>query len=184
MVMALQHEWLPRTLHAERPNTRIDWTGRELELLRQPRQWPRHGGCVAPASAHSVSAARTRTSSSKKPRRPSSRTGPATISSTRWWSRAPTRPPCVRRPGTGPSGSTRGPPRRCETSPTPPPSAVHTSTPAPWSSRATPWMPPKPCGQSSPAPARRRGRSPSSSPPGRAAARDEQSTAAAERGVP
>ncbi|MFI6080216.1 type I polyketide synthase [Streptomyces sp. NPDC051217] len=41
MVMALQHEWLPRTLHAERPNTRIDWTGGELELLRQPRQWPR-----------------------------------------------------------------------------------------------------------------------------------------------
>ncbi|PCG87401.1 type-I PKS [Streptomyces sp. WZ.A104] len=41
MVMALQHEWLPRTLHAERPNTRIDWTGGELELLRQPRRWPR-----------------------------------------------------------------------------------------------------------------------------------------------
>ncbi|MFE9858105.1 type I polyketide synthase [Streptomyces sp. NPDC005780] len=41
MVMALQHEWLPRTLHAERPNTRIDWTGGELELLRQPRKWPR-----------------------------------------------------------------------------------------------------------------------------------------------
>ncbi|MFD7715248.1 type I polyketide synthase [Streptomyces sp. NPDC059814] len=41
MVMALQHEWLPRTLHAESPNTRIDWTGGELELLRQPRQWPR-----------------------------------------------------------------------------------------------------------------------------------------------
>ncbi|MEU9201097.1 type I polyketide synthase [Streptomyces sp. NPDC048332] len=41
MVMALQHEWLPRTLHAETPNTRIDWTGGELELLRQPRKWPR-----------------------------------------------------------------------------------------------------------------------------------------------
>ncbi|MGV9310737.1 type I polyketide synthase [Streptomyces sp. NPDC003691] len=41
MVLALQHEWLPRTLHAERPNTRIDWTGGELELLRQPRRWPR-----------------------------------------------------------------------------------------------------------------------------------------------
>ncbi|MCI3928183.1 type I polyketide synthase [Streptomyces sp. AN091965] len=41
MVMALQHEWLPRTLHAERPNTRIDWSGGELELLRQPRRWPR-----------------------------------------------------------------------------------------------------------------------------------------------
>ncbi|MFF9899117.1 type I polyketide synthase [Streptomyces longispororuber] len=41
MVMALQHEQLPRTLHAERPNTRIDWSGGELELLRQPRRWPR-----------------------------------------------------------------------------------------------------------------------------------------------
>ncbi|WAE64385.1 type I polyketide synthase [Streptomyces cavourensis] len=41
MVLALQHELLPRTLHAERPNTRIDWTGGELELLRQPRKWPR-----------------------------------------------------------------------------------------------------------------------------------------------
>ncbi|MDQ0988601.1 type I polyketide synthase [Streptomyces sp. V2I9] len=41
MVMALQREWLPRTLHAERPNTRIDWTAGELELLRQPRPWPR-----------------------------------------------------------------------------------------------------------------------------------------------
>ncbi|WP_299535809.1 type I polyketide synthase [uncultured Streptomyces sp.] len=41
MVMALQHEWLPRTLHAEKPNTRIKWTGGELELLRQARPWPR-----------------------------------------------------------------------------------------------------------------------------------------------
>ncbi|MEV7055924.1 type I polyketide synthase [Streptomyces microflavus] len=41
MVLALQHEWLPRTLHAEKPNTRIDWTGGELELLRKPRRWPR-----------------------------------------------------------------------------------------------------------------------------------------------
>ncbi|WP_433395050.1 type I polyketide synthase [Streptomyces sp. CA-146814] len=41
MVLALQHESLPRTLHAEKPNTRIDWTGGELELLREPRKWPR-----------------------------------------------------------------------------------------------------------------------------------------------
>nr|WP_202547115.1 type I polyketide synthase [Streptomyces sp. SID2119] len=41
MVLALQHELLPRTLHAEKPNTRIAWTGGELELLRQPRKWPR-----------------------------------------------------------------------------------------------------------------------------------------------
>jgi acyl transferase domain-containing protein/NADP-dependent 3-hydroxy acid dehydrogenase YdfG len=41
MVLALQHERLPRTLHAERPSTRIDWAGGELELLRQPAPWPR-----------------------------------------------------------------------------------------------------------------------------------------------
>ncbi|MFC5900733.1 type I polyketide synthase [Streptomyces zhihengii] len=41
MVMALRHEWLPHTLHVRTPNTRIDWTGGELELLREPRRWPR-----------------------------------------------------------------------------------------------------------------------------------------------
>jgi acyl transferase domain-containing protein len=41
MVLALQHEWLPRTLHVEQPSTKIDWAGGELELLRQPRAWPR-----------------------------------------------------------------------------------------------------------------------------------------------
>ncbi|MFD0431971.1 ketoacyl-synthetase C-terminal extension domain-containing protein [Streptomyces zhihengii] len=39
--MALRHEWLPHTLHVRTPNTRIDWTGGELELLREPRRWPR-----------------------------------------------------------------------------------------------------------------------------------------------
>ncbi|CAM5244520.1 hypothetical protein SGRI78S_06052 [Streptomyces griseus subsp. griseus] len=164
MVMALQHEWLPRTLHAEKPNTRIDWSGGELSSCGSRDRGRGHGGCVAPASAPSASAARTRTSSSRKHRRPPSRTGPATtFSSTRWWSRAPTRPLCARRPGTGPSGSTPGPPRRCATSPTPPPSAVRTSTPAPWSSRPTPRRPRQPCVRSSPFPARHRGRSPSSS---------------------
>ncbi|MFL6111413.1 MAG: type I polyketide synthase, partial [Catenulispora sp.] len=43
MVLALRHGMLPRTLHAERPSTRIDWAGGELELLRQERPWPRSG---------------------------------------------------------------------------------------------------------------------------------------------
>ncbi|MEU6391715.1 type I polyketide synthase [Streptomyces sp. NPDC046939] len=41
MVLALQHERLPRTLHAEKPNTRVDWSGGELALLQEPRPWPR-----------------------------------------------------------------------------------------------------------------------------------------------
>jgi acyl transferase domain-containing protein/acyl carrier protein len=41
MVLAMREEQLPRTLHAERPAATIDWSGGELELLREPRPWPR-----------------------------------------------------------------------------------------------------------------------------------------------
>jgi acyl transferase domain-containing protein len=41
IVLALQHELLPRTLHADRPSTRIDWAGSELALLQKPQPWPR-----------------------------------------------------------------------------------------------------------------------------------------------
>src|SRR6201999_258395 len=41
MVLAMQHELLPRTLHAEQPNSKIDWSGGELELLQRARPWPR-----------------------------------------------------------------------------------------------------------------------------------------------
>ncbi|HEV2639449.1 MAG TPA: type I polyketide synthase [Actinocrinis sp.] len=41
MVLALQHQSLPRTLHTEHPSTRIDWAGSELELLHQAQPWPR-----------------------------------------------------------------------------------------------------------------------------------------------
>jgi acyl transferase domain-containing protein/acyl carrier protein len=41
MVLAMREEELPRTLHAERPAATIDWSGGELELLREPRPWPR-----------------------------------------------------------------------------------------------------------------------------------------------
>ncbi|GAQ52705.1 type I polyketide synthase [Streptomyces acidiscabies] len=41
MVMALQHERLPRTLHAETPSPHVDWSSGSVELLHQPVSWPR-----------------------------------------------------------------------------------------------------------------------------------------------
>ncbi|MFJ9648673.1 amino acid adenylation domain-containing protein [Streptomyces sp. NPDC101206] len=41
MVLALQNDTLPKTLHAERPSPHIAWEGSGLELLREARTWPR-----------------------------------------------------------------------------------------------------------------------------------------------
>ncbi len=41
MVLALQHETLPRTLHADAPSPLIDWSRSGLELLSRARPWPR-----------------------------------------------------------------------------------------------------------------------------------------------
>lgn len=41
MVLALQHERLPKTLHAQRPSEHIDWEGNRLALLQEPQPWPR-----------------------------------------------------------------------------------------------------------------------------------------------
>ncbi|MET9819716.1 beta-ketoacyl synthase N-terminal-like domain-containing protein, partial [Streptomyces sp. NPDC006355] len=41
MVLALQHETLPETLHSDRPSSHIEWDGSGLELLRQARPWAR-----------------------------------------------------------------------------------------------------------------------------------------------
>ncbi|MEZ0094197.1 type I polyketide synthase [Streptacidiphilus sp. EB129] len=39
MVQALRHSLLPRTLHADQPSTRIDWTAGAVELLTRARPW-------------------------------------------------------------------------------------------------------------------------------------------------
>ncbi|MFD9088641.1 type I polyketide synthase, partial [Streptomyces prasinus] len=41
MVLALQHETLPKTLHADEPSPHIQWEGSGLELLREALPWER-----------------------------------------------------------------------------------------------------------------------------------------------
>ena len=47
VVLALQHEQLPRTLHAEQPSRHVDWEGSGLALVQEARPWPR--GRAGPA---------------------------------------------------------------------------------------------------------------------------------------
>ncbi|MEV7561055.1 type I polyketide synthase, partial [Streptomyces sp. NPDC089795] len=41
MVLALQHETLPKTLYADEPSPHIEWDGSGLELLNEARPWER-----------------------------------------------------------------------------------------------------------------------------------------------
>ncbi|MCA9698872.1 MAG: acyl transferase, partial [Myxococcales bacterium] len=39
LVLALEHELLPKTLHAENPSSYIDWSSGNIALLQEPRAW-------------------------------------------------------------------------------------------------------------------------------------------------
>ena len=53
MVLSLQHELLPKTLHAEHPSKQIEWEGSGLSLLQQARAWPRDASRVRRAGVSS-----------------------------------------------------------------------------------------------------------------------------------
>ncbi|MFD7924187.1 type I polyketide synthase [Streptomyces sp. NPDC059740] len=44
MVLALQHDRLPRTLHAEDPSPHVDWSTGSVRLLQEPVAWPPDDG--------------------------------------------------------------------------------------------------------------------------------------------
>src|SRR5882724_3359939 len=53
MVLSLQHEVLPKTLHAEHPSKQIEWNGSGLALLQETRAWPREASRVRRAGVSS-----------------------------------------------------------------------------------------------------------------------------------
>ncbi|HEV3292376.1 MAG TPA: type I polyketide synthase, partial [Streptosporangiaceae bacterium] len=53
MLMALHHEQLPATLHAEQPSPHVDWDGGQVTLLAQAQPWPKAPGRVRRAGVSS-----------------------------------------------------------------------------------------------------------------------------------
>ncbi|MBY8854966.1 type I polyketide synthase [Nocardia sp. CA2R105] len=55
VVQALEHRILPRTLHADVPNTRVDWDSGQVSVLTEQREWPGEGPRRAGVLAYGIS---------------------------------------------------------------------------------------------------------------------------------
>jgi acyl transferase domain-containing protein/D-arabinose 1-dehydrogenase-like Zn-dependent alcohol dehydrogenase/acyl carrier protein len=85
MVEAIRHGVLPKTLHADSPSDRIDWTSGAVELLAEQRAWPDHGRARrAGVSAFGVSGTNAHVVIEQAPERETATGAPITSAVSPW----------------------------------------------------------------------------------------------------